>query len=352
MKKKFFAIILGIISIFSLAACGKKAKGTNRSEVKLMSLSSPTESESKLMSATYGKTLASEDSLDYQYVVLTEGYNEAYYFDLKITLDNPKDYHILDFNLTCDDTSAAIYLENEYKLISDLRSINWQGSTNSEYTIKIKLNKTLDNVELNITNIFYAERESSKLTYSADLNNRGTFYVYELDIDADIQMSMVNIQDGKFYYKLEYNTERLSIPSITNERGLSLQEENDLLVRDMTDSNSGGFLLKLNLEYQLKNNLVYTKIYNKFIYPFETEYKNQTYTIINNQLIDIDNIPVKLYHKDDTIPYKEYILNDLLNISDSEYYSYNLHNGTDYALIEINGLIIRWRGATAYSVIR
>ena len=121
------------------------------------------------------------NSLDYQYLVVDIDNDEII---LSIYLNNEKDYHIFDFELECSDENAKIFIDNEFKLINSLKSINWKGDTNTRYDVKLKLTKSLLDVELSIKNIYYTDRANGENVYTADLNNKGTYNIYKVNKDS------------------------------------------------------------------------------------------------------------------------------------------------------------------------
>lgn len=141
-------------------------------------------------------TTTQSNTIDYQYVVV----DKEEIITLVIKLDNPKDYHIFDFTLTCDDENAKILINEEYKLISEQKSINWLGGNNVEFKVKIQLTNDLEDTEINITNIYFSDRETGENVYTADLNNKGTFYVYK--IIEHIEFEVLDTENKGLWYQV------------------------------------------------------------------------------------------------------------------------------------------------------
>ena len=148
------------------------------------------------------------NSLDYQYLVVDINNDEII---LSIYLNNEKDYHIFDFELECNDENAKVFIDNEFKLINSLKSINWKGDTNTRYDIKLKLTKSLLDVELNIKNIYYSDRANGENVYTVDLNNKGTYNIYKVNKDS------FNVTFNEYKEKMfNFNIDKIEDDRITD----------------------------------------------------------------------------------------------------------------------------------------
>ena len=148
------------------------------------------------------------NSLDYQYLVVDIDNDEII---LSIYLNNEKDYHIFDFELECNDENAKVFIDNEFKLINSLKSINWKGDTNTRYDIKLKLTKSLLDVELNIKNIYYSDRLNGENVYTVDLNNKGTYNIYKVSKDS------FNVTFNEYKEKMyNFNIDKIEDDRITD----------------------------------------------------------------------------------------------------------------------------------------
>ena len=148
------------------------------------------------------------NSLDYQYLVVDINNDEII---LSIYLNNEKDYHIFDFELECNDENAKVFIDNEFKLINSLKSINWKGDTNTRYDVKLKLTKSLLDVELNIKNIYYSDRLNGENVYTVDLNNKGTYNIYKVNKDS------FNVTFNEYKEKMyNFNIDKIEDDRITD----------------------------------------------------------------------------------------------------------------------------------------
>ena len=148
------------------------------------------------------------NSLGYQYLVVDIDNDEII---LSIYLNNEKDYHIFDFELECNDENAKVFIDNEFKLINSLKSINWKGDTNTRYDVKLKLTKNLLDVELNIKNIYYSDRINGENVYTVDLNNKGTYNIYKVNKDS------FNVTFNEYKEKMyNFNIDKIEDDRITD----------------------------------------------------------------------------------------------------------------------------------------
>ena len=148
------------------------------------------------------------NSLGYQYLVVDIDNDEII---LSIYLNNEKDYHIFDFELECNDENAKVFIDNEFKLINSLKSINWKGDTNTRYDVKLKLTKNLLDVELNIKNIYYSDRLNGENVYTVDLNNKGTYNIYKVNKDS------FNVTFNEYKEKMyNFNIDKIEDDRITD----------------------------------------------------------------------------------------------------------------------------------------
>lgn len=183
MKKvlTFFTIIFVILC---LSSCFNKQEENNtdnqtnsiENQVSLLSIQGVEEKPSERQKTRY-KTSNTTQAPDYQFVVLMDEKNR---FDLLIKLDNPNDYHIFDFTLECDDENAKILIDNEYTLLTELKSINWKGDTNEQYRISMELSSEEYITTIEMTSMYYSDRESGENRYSVNLNNKENIDIYRL----------------------------------------------------------------------------------------------------------------------------------------------------------------------------
>jgi hypothetical protein len=69
-------------------------------------------------------------------------------------------------------------LNNEYQLINEQKSINWHGDTNRTYIVKLKLETDIETTNLEITSIYYSDREDFGNKLAVDLNNKNDYSLF------------------------------------------------------------------------------------------------------------------------------------------------------------------------------
>lgn len=301
MKKiLIFTIVLG--SLISFTSC-KSNKRENENMVKLNSLNA-TKQESNvktLSNETYYTTTYSE-TLDYQYIVLDK---QDKYFNLTINLDNPNDYHIFDFTLSCDDENAKILINNNYELITNTKSINWYGDNNSQYTIKLYVSSENYLNTLKLTSMFYTDRE--ELKYSVDLNNKETINIYK--INQGIALNRVDFCN----FKVVKNDEHILSNSIRY-NGVEIQE-NEII--DLSTYTRESYIY-FDYSYDL-NGIIYNKKQSVLASNFNLLFNKIEK---NNDDVTIDTIykcdKIEIVNKDNVVEY-EFTPNDLsLKFNDSK----------------------------------
>lgn len=172
MKK---LLLLFLFLPLLLVSCGGKKSQGIKDDVSLKTMSAKVIEERSIMSATMSVT---EENQDYQFLIVEKENQE---FNLTIELNNPNDYHIFDFTLECDDQDAQIYLDGTFQLLSGLRSINWNGGTNTRYTIALIISSDSYLNSIRLTSLYYSDRTDNSTKLSANLNGKGVVDIYKVD---------------------------------------------------------------------------------------------------------------------------------------------------------------------------
>lgn len=241
MKKVLCFVLLSLT--LCLTACGNKLD-----KVKLVSFSQ--ENVSQVNKRQSG---VMSNDVGYQFVVLQD---DDYEFDLTIVLDNENDYHIFDFNLTCDDEEIEIIIDNEYVLLKDLKSINWKGGTNSKYTISLISHNKDYLTTLKLTAIYYSDRETKQNVYDVDLNGKETVEVYRVDFGFTSEFEC--IENKAFKYALTLNSDVIDKDSIYfGDTKIELNPSDKGYVYLPEDKKT----YDIKFRYALKENLYYDAIY-------------------------------------------------------------------------------------------
>lgn len=177
MKKIILGILL-IVSVFSLSSCKVGGLFSNEDD------STKDQAEDKQLEnpVTLSKLVAESASTktneipNYQHVILMNGITD---FILTIHLSNINNYYILDLKLACDDENAKVFVDSEYKLLSDLKSIKWSGDSKNTLKLKMQVSSTevLNTVEL--TSMHYSDKADGSSKYNVNLNNKGKLDVYK-----------------------------------------------------------------------------------------------------------------------------------------------------------------------------
>lgn len=209
MKKTISILSITLIAILLLVSCGgnKSKKAKLDGEVKLASVTATKPTTKSNMSAIINLDNDTQQSPPptYSYLILQKKEKN---FDLTILLDNPSDYHIFDFTLTCEDKSAKIKLDGSYVLLTSVASINWRGDTNTRYTIQMQSASTNYKTGIELTSLYFSDRKDGTSRYEADLQNNGLVDIYKAD-DGIIYTHL-----GCFNHKFTINDEHVDLSSI------------------------------------------------------------------------------------------------------------------------------------------
>lgn len=251
-----------------MAAFNLSGKSTDNSENESAD-NSESESESPDVSA---------DIPDYTFIFKSQ---TTINFDIK--LNNPKNYYIMDFKLTCDEEQIEYYDKEMEKWtpINDIW-IRWSGSNNQESRYRLRLpNPEISPDKIKISEMYYSDRTDGTNKTAVNMNNKETYTVYKVEDDLVVTETVSNSRE-KYVFKMakKDGVEVLSIKG----NGVDLVKEGDNYV--MPESG------KIVVEYQKVNgNVTYKGKYEKEIELIRFEIDNNIRSgYINNEEIALITI--------------------------------------------------------------
>lgn len=258
MKK----ILLGFLMVFtSLALFGCKDKEPEKPQlenpVTLAGLSASTTSSTTKTKSKMGYKLDTTTP-NYQFVVLM---NDTTNFELTIKLDNPNDYHIFDFTLTCEDENAKVFVDDEYELLSNLKSLNWRGTTNTKYVLKMQVSSTAHINTLKLTSMYYSDREDGTNKYDVNLNDKGTIDVYRLYEGVEIEV-------------VNYSTQKIKVTNDSVDK--SSIKINNTTVKDGDKIDLKFDKNTISYSFVLGDGIAYYTTFDYYVYDYFFEYKEGT----------------------------------------------------------------------------
>lgn len=295
--KKILILITALLTMVSLVGCQKqqptetppldipslqtKEEEISLKAVKLASLTATTvEQENSSTKAKMGVRL-SKTTPNYQFVVLVE--NEID-FTLVIKLDNPEDYHIFDFTLTCDDENAKVLVNGEYKLLTELKSINWRGDTNTQYSLKMQVSSEKYLTTVALSSMYYSDRLTSENKYEVDLDNKGTISVYR--VNEGLKAEILDFDTVKFTLNDErVDTSSIKVNGNAYELGTNYEEWTTTYNITYNYVIGDNIISKGSMTFTKEN--FYTNAY-KHMYGYKL--------FVNPKYIDADGVNIKVYY--------------------------------------------------------
>ena len=185
-----------------MAAFNLSEKSTENSENESADYSeSESESESPDVSA---------DIPDYTFIFKSQ---TTINFDIK--LNNPKNYYIMDFKLTCDEEQIEYYDKEMEKWtpINDIW-IRWSGSNNQESRYRLRLpNPEISPDKIKISEMYYSDRTDGTNKTAVNMNNKETYTVYKVEDDLVVTETVSNSCE-KYVFKMA-KKEGVEIKSFT-----------------------------------------------------------------------------------------------------------------------------------------
>ncbi len=228
-----------------MAAFNFSEKSTDNSENEPAD-NSESESESPDVSA---------DIPDYTFIFKSQS---TINFDIK--LNNPKNYYIMDFKLTCDEEQIEYYDKEMEKWtpINDIW-IRWSGSNNQESRYRLRLpNPEISPDNIKISEMYYSDRTDGANKTAVNMNNKETYTVYKVEDDLVVTETVSNSCE-KYIFKMA-KKEGVEIKSFTVADVDYMDRINDEGLYEMTSNG------KIVVEYERKNgNVTYKGKYEKYI---------------------------------------------------------------------------------------
>ena len=179
-------------------------------------------------------------------------------FDIK--LNNPKNYYIMDFKLTCDEEQIEYYDKEMEKWtpINDIW-IRWSGSNNQESRYRLRLpNPEISPDKIKISEMYYSDRTDGTNKTAVNMNNKETYTVYKVEDDLVVTETVSNSCE-KYIFKMA-KKEGVEIKSFTVADVDYMDRINDEGLYEMTSNG------KIVVEYERKNgNVTYKGKYEKDI---------------------------------------------------------------------------------------
>ncbi len=254
-----------------MAAFNLSEKSTDNSENESAD-NSESESESPDVSA---------DISDYTFIFKSQ---TTINFDIK--LNNPKNYYIMDFKLTCDEEQIEYYDKEMEKWtpINDIW-IRWSGSNNQESRYRLRLpNPEISPDKIKISEMYYSDRTDGANKTAVNMNNKETYTVYKVEDDLVVTETVSNSRE-KYVFRMNQK-EGVEVLSVKG-NGVDLAKEGDNYI--MPESG------KIVIEYQKVNgNVTYKGKYEKEIELIRFEIDNNKRSgHINNEEIATINIIFK-----------------------------------------------------------
>lgn len=179
-------------------------------------------------------------------------------FDIK--LNNPKNYYIMDFKLTCDEEQIEHYDKEMEKWtpINDIW-IRWSGSNNQESRYRLRLpNPEISPDKIKISEMYYSDRTDGTNKTAVNMNNKETYTIYKVEDDLVVTETVSNSCE-KYVFRMA-KKEGVEIKSFTV-AGVDYMDK--INAEGLYEMTSNG---KIVVEYERKNgNVTYRGKYEKDI---------------------------------------------------------------------------------------
>ncbi len=267
-------MLLGSISV--IASCKNKDNSNNnnsKAEVVLDKVSAAAYKETSAQTQAISTFSLPEDSTDnsesesespdisvnipadYTFIFKSQ---TSINFDIK--LNNPKNYYIMDFKLTCDEEQIEYYDKEMEKWtpINDIW-IRWSGSNNQESRYRLRLpNPEVSPDKIKISEMYYSDRTDGTNKTAVNMNNKETYTVYKVEDDLVVTETVSNSRE-KYVFKMA-KKEGVEIKSFTVAGADYMDRINAEGLYEMTSNG------KIVVEYERKNgNVTYRGKYEKDI---------------------------------------------------------------------------------------
>ena len=280
------AVIMLLCSISAITGCKNKGNSNNnnsKAEVVLDKVSAAAYKESSVKPqkiAVFNLSEKSTDNSENESADNSESESEApdvsadipdYTFIFKsqttinfdIKLNNPKNYYIMDFKLTCDEEQIEYY-DKDMEKWTPINNIwiRWSGSNNQESRYRLKLpNPEISPDKIKISEMYYSDRTDGTNKTAVNMNNKETYTVYKVEDNLVVTETISNSRE-KYVFRMNQK-EGVEIKSFTVAGVDYMDRINDEGLYEMT--NNG----KIVVEYERKNgNVTYKGKYEKDIELF------------------------------------------------------------------------------------
>ena len=179
-------------------------------------------------------------------------------FDIK--LNNPKNYYIMDFKLTCDEEQIEYY-DKEMEKWTPINNIwiRWSGSNNQESRYRLRLpNPEISPDKIKISEMYYSDRTDGTNKTAVNMNNKETYTVYKVEDDLVVTETVSNSRE-KYVFKMA-KKEGVEIKSFTV-AGVDYMDR--INAEGLYEMTSNG---KIVVEYERRNgNVTYKGKYERDI---------------------------------------------------------------------------------------
>ncbi len=283
------ATILLVCSTSLIAGCDNNNSNNNKNaEVVLESVSATTGIQTQTLTALYSTENSeensasdSEDKSDNSLIDIPADYIVIFktqtllYFTIK--LQNPKNYYILDFKLSCEEEDIKVKQGTHYSSINDSNTfIRWDervdGIGNHQATFLLQLpNPETSPDKIKISELYYSDRTDGTNKTSVNMNNKETYTVYK--IDELMKMTDRKNSSEAFYFKLEFAED---VKHWVKVDGVEFQADSDGVYAIPSGK------LVVEYEYEVSNGVVYKKVYEEDIETAQVEFEDGIYEDIKS----------------------------------------------------------------------
>ena len=206
-------------------------------------------------------------------------------FDIK--LNNPQNYYIMDFKLTCDEEQIEYY-DKEMEKWTPINNIwiRWSGSNNQESRYRLKLpNTEISPDKIKISEMYYSDRTDGTNKTAVNMNNKETYTIYKIESSLEIiKMTDVINSKNEFSFKID-KIEGAEITGVVFDRNKITPDENG--VYKLTKNGK----LEIKYTYKVAENVIYKTTYEEDIELIEIGFPEEG----QQSIIILDDTTVELY---------------------------------------------------------
>lgn len=206
-------------------------------------------------------------------------------FDIK--LNNPQNYYIMDFKLTCDEEQIEYY-DKEMEKWTPINNIwiRWSGSNNQESRYRLKLpNPEISPDKIKISEMYYSDRTDGTNKTAVNMNNKETYTIYKIESSLEIiKMTDIINSENEFSFKID-KIEGAEITGVVFDRNKITPDENG--VYKLTKNGK----LEIKYTYKVAENVIYKTTYEEDIELMEIRFPEEG----QQSIIILDDTTVELY---------------------------------------------------------